>query len=132
MIGERKCSAWLPRKFIGPIDSRNSVAGVAMPRVTMAWATRPSRARSAVVKSCCSWRTAKACLKLARRSCARRNDERRRKRHKCLADQLKRLFFALYEGAPGESINRPREVSDFVRATGFWSRLICCLMPASN
>src|SRR5438445_2386856 len=61
-IGVKKCRAWLPRKFIGPTDSRNRMAGVAIPRSATVAATRSSKARSSGESGWPSGSTTKACL----------------------------------------------------------------------
>lgn len=65
-IGARKCSAWLPRKFIGPIDSKNTVAGAAMSRLTITAATRDMSSSSSVENAIDSGWVAKACRRPAR------------------------------------------------------------------
>lgn len=68
IIGARKCSAWLPRKFIGPIDSKNIVAGAAMSRLTITSATRAMRSSSSLAKVIDSGWVAKAWQNPARSS----------------------------------------------------------------
>ena len=60
-MGVKKCRAWLPRKFMGPTDSRNTTVGTAIRRSTTATATRSSNVTSSADRGWPSGSTAKAC-----------------------------------------------------------------------